>query len=46
VVRSTLIVEKRGNKSVTFYDVAMAFKNLSQEATKSLEKLISLLGNG
>lgn len=46
VVRSTLSVEKRGAESVTFYDVAMTFRNLSQETKKTLEKLISLLGNG
>ena len=46
VVRSTLFVNKREGKSVTFYDVAMTFMNLSQEAKKSLEKLISLLENG
>ena len=46
VVRSTLCIEQRGEKAVTVYEVAITFKNLSQEAKKTLENLISLLGNG
>lgn len=43
VVRSTL--KSEGN-SVPVYEVAMTFKDVSQEGKKSLEKLISLIGNG
>ena len=46
VVRSYLCLKQQEGTPVAVYDVAMTFKNLSQEAKKSLEKLISLLGNG
>ena len=46
VVRSYLCLKQQEGTTETVYDVAMTFKNLSQEAKKSLEKLISLLGNG
>ena len=46
VVRSTLCIEKRGDECVPVYEVAMTFRNLSQEMKKSLEKFISQIGNG
>lgn len=46
VVRSYLCLKKQEGTPVAVYDVAMTFKNPSQEAKKFLEKLISLLGNG
>ena len=46
VVRSYFCLKQQDGTQVALYDVAMTFKSLSQEAKKSLEKLISLLGNG
>ena len=46
VVRSCLCLKQQEGRPVAVYDVAMTFKDLSQEEKKSLEKLISLLGNG
>ena len=46
VVRSYLCLKQEEGTPVAVYDVAMSFKNLPHEAKKSLEKLISLLGNG
>ena len=46
VVRSYLCLKQLEGTPVALYDVAMTFRSLSQEAKKSLEKLISLLGNG
>lgn len=45
-VRSILCIEQRGGNSVPVYEVSMTFKDVSQEGKKSLEKLISLIGNG
>jgi hypothetical protein len=46
VVRSYLRLKRQDGTPEAVYDVAMTFKSLSSEAKKSLEKLISLLGNG
>ena len=46
VVRSTLSIEKRGDECLPVYEIAMTFKNLSQEMKKSLEEFISQIGNG
>lgn len=46
VVRSTLSIEKRGAQCFPLYEIAMTFRNLSQEMKKSLEEFISQIGNG
>jgi hypothetical protein len=46
VVRSNLCLKQQEGTQVALYEVAMTFRNLSQDAKKTLEKLISLLGNG
>ena len=46
VVRSTLSMKKRGGDCLPVYEIAMTFKNLSQEMKQSLEEFISKIGNG
>jgi hypothetical protein len=46
VVRSTLSIKKRGSECLPVYEIAMTFRNLSQETKKSLEEFISQIGNG
>jgi hypothetical protein len=46
VVRSSLCIEQQDGAPVVRYEVAMRFKNISKETEKSLEQLISLIGNG
>ena len=45
VVRSILSIERRGDECLPVYEIAMTFKNLSQEAKKSLEEFITQIGN-